>query len=293
MGTVWRNLSFKTKLSFLIFTFTGCIVITALSYEWLVGEVRDIGVKQANATMLQGYRNELKDIVDVMALTLGSAIKNINDEDEIHEIFSTTIKEVRFFPDQSGYYFIYKFGGIVFAHAAQPHLEGKNLMSFKDAKGKLLIQELEKASRNGGGFVDYVWEKPHKGLQPKLSYSRTIPGTQYWIGTGVYIDDIEQQKHDILNNIQQFTSAFRNKLYIVLALCMLLIVGPMAWLLAKTIVTPILKLTEVANEYSRGNLDLQIPAIDRNDEIGKLAQSVDRLGVSIKLAMRKLHNKGE
>ncbi len=67
-------------------------------------------------------------------------------------------------------------------HAAQPELEGKNLINFKDPEGKLLIQELD-AVAQGGGYVDYWWQKPGKGLRPKLSYARMIPNTGYWIGT--------------------------------------------------------------------------------------------------------------
>jgi hypothetical protein len=45
-----------------------------------------------------------------------------------------------------------------------------------------------------------------EGLQPKLSYARMIPDTEYWIGTGVYIDDIRQKKAQIPQGIHDYTT---------------------------------------------------------------------------------------
>lgn len=56
--------------------------------------------------------------------------------------------------------------------------------------------KLRDMARAGGGFVDYVWPKPGQGDQSKLSYAEMIPGTDFWIGTGVYIDN--------LNDFQDF-----------------------------------------------------------------------------------------
>jgi HAMP domain-containing protein len=53
-------------------------------------------------------------------------------------------------------------------------------------------------------------------------------------------------------------------------------------------VTPIAQLTTVADEFSRGKMDLAIPDLDRRDEIGNLARSFERLGTSTRLAMERL-----
>jgi methyl-accepting chemotaxis protein len=46
------------------------------------------------------------------------------------------------------------------------------------------------AAAAGGGFVEYVFEKPGQGVQPKVSYAQAIPGTDFWVGTGVYADNV-------------------------------------------------------------------------------------------------------
>ncbi len=292
MAKIWQNLPFKMKTSVLVAVLVGFIAFTCISYNRLVNKVRDFGVMQTRETMLQDYREELKDVVDIMAISLASAIESIENEDQIYNIFSKLIKGVRFLPDKSGYYFIYKVGGTVFTHAAQPQLEGKNLITFKDPEGKLLIEELDRVSQNGGGYVEYVWEKPEKDLQPKLSYSRMIPGTDYWIGTGVYIDDVRKKEETILAAIHDFTTRFRHKLYAILGISFVVIITPLSWLVVRSIIAPVLNLCEVADAYSLGELNLQIPAAQRKDEIGRLAQSIERLGSSSKLALDRLKKQG-
>ncbi|MBK7769659.1 MAG: cache domain-containing protein [bacterium] len=68
--------------------------------------------------------------------------------------------------------------------------EGKDLASVVDKNGVKVIESLRDQAMRGGGFVNYVWPKPGAGDQPKVSYAEMIPGTQMWIGTGVYLDNI-------------------------------------------------------------------------------------------------------
>jgi methyl-accepting chemotaxis protein len=247
-----------------------------------------MAIEQSTDSMLNGYKNELKDIVDVMALSLASATKGIDDENDIHAVYTTIVKDARFFPDKSGYFFIYKLGGKVFVHAAQPKLEGRTLLLLKDADGKPLIQELESKSKQGGGFVDYWWEKPGKGMLPKLSYARMIPDSPYWIGTGVYIDDVQKKKEAIFQTIDKFSTTYLRKLYIALAVAFIVLVVPLTIVLIRSIVQPLTKLTIVADKFSRGKMDLDIPDLDRQDEVGKLAKALERLGTSTRLAMQRL-----
>lgn len=85
---------------------------------------------------------------------------------------------------------------------------GKNLMGLKDDKGILFVEEFVKAAKNGGGFVTYYFEKPGKGSQPKLSYVKTIPGTDILIGTGVYIDNVEAEKVALRGEVHRNTNGY-------------------------------------------------------------------------------------
>jgi signal transduction histidine kinase len=67
-------------------------------------------------------------------------------------------------------------------------LQGKNLYDYKDGKGNFVIRDLSTAAKNGGGFVEFYWGKPGSTNEfKKLGYVEPIPGTNYFIGSGVYL----------------------------------------------------------------------------------------------------------
>lgn len=61
-----------------------------------------------------------------------------------------------------------------------------------------------------------------------------------------------------------------------------------ALLLARALTGPIRRLTEVADAISRGETSTQIAEVNRGDEIGGLARAIDRMRVSIDVAMKRL-----
>lgn len=134
------------------------------------------------------YKEIAKIMTHSFAAGLGSALANVKNEQERINLIRSFIGPVRFFPDSSGYFYVYDSKCVNIAHATQKDLQGKNLYDYKDAKGKLVIQALFDAAKKGGGFVDFYWVKPGtKEQMPKLGYVEPIPGTDYFIGTGVYL----------------------------------------------------------------------------------------------------------
>lgn len=72
-------------------------------------------------------------------------------------------------------------------------------------------------------------------------------------------------------------------LVVTLIVVLLITVALSRWLTA-----PLRNLTEVADRYSQGQLDLEISGLERRDEIGQLSQAIDRLGTSIRMALNRL-----
>ncbi len=285
---LWVNLSFSIKLNILVAILVLFCVATGVAYQVLINQTRDMAVQQASEIMLEDYRTKLKDLVDAMSVTLAASIEGVAEEGRHHQIFTHLIRDSRFFPDRSGYFFIYKRGGTVFVLPTLPDLEGQNIIDKKDQKGNFFIRQLDQASQAGGGYVNYWFNKPGRGTLPKLSYARMIPGTNYWVGTGVYIDDVEKREQGILDKIHDTTKAFLFKLYLALGNSFLVIIVPLVVMVILSITRPLKQLTLVADRYSQGQLDLKVPGQDRNDEIGNLAKALSRLGVSVDKAMARL-----
>jgi signal transduction histidine kinase len=129
-----------------------------------------------------------KTVVHGTALGLGEILMDVKAEKKRVALIRKFIGPVRFYADNTGYFYVYKYNCVNVAHATQKELQGKNLYRHKDAKGKYVIRELSDAAKTGGGFVDFYWLKPGaKGEQKKVGYVEPIPETDYFIGTGVYL----------------------------------------------------------------------------------------------------------
>jgi signal transduction histidine kinase len=75
------------------------------------------------------------------------------------------------------------------AHARQKNLQGQNLINYTDSRGKFVVRELSALAQAGGGYLEYYWIKPGEtGEKKKLGYVEPIPNTDYFIGTGVYLE---------------------------------------------------------------------------------------------------------
>ena len=112
-----------------------------------------------------------------------------------------------------GYFFVYDMDGKVLMHSRQPELLGRNLFNLRDTSGRAPIQDLLAAARAGGGFVNYLWSKPSSGqMVPKLGYVVGLPQWQWMVGTGLYLDDIQQTLSEL--NQQAHTNISTTLLWI-------------------------------------------------------------------------------
>ncbi len=82
--------------------------------------------------------------------------------------------------------------------------------------------------------------------------------------------------------VSQINVLLRNIYSIVLIPCLVIIVIAFVFLavVSKKVLTPVKKLSVVANEYSKGNLDVRTE-IDSPDEIGQLAQSMEYMAAEL------------
>jgi len=284
------NLSIRTKLLALFFiaTFATLAIIGMSIYSSL--ELTDMEVAQAQNLMLEGQQEKIKVATDSMAVALSTAVADEPDEQGKIEIFRKMIKEVFFEEDSSGYYFIYRDTTNV-AHPVKPALHGKDLNNLKGKDGVYSVRELARVAKSGGGFVHFTWDKPGKDSpMPKLGYSTMIPGTRYWIGTGVYVDNIEDKAADIRQEMVDENN--RNILFQVgaAAVLFLLLLLPMSLVISRNIINPILKTKIAAQKIASGDLDVMLVAENR-DEIGELQQALSVMAESLRANIDEMTRK--
>ncbi|MBV5336647.1 MAG: methyl-accepting chemotaxis protein, partial [Deltaproteobacteria bacterium] len=74
---------------------------------------------------------------------------------------------------------------------------------YKDPNGfKLFVAFVDTVKTKGEGLVRYQWPKPGKDTpQPKFSYIKGFEPWGWIVGTGIYVDDLDELKKDFLLKI--------------------------------------------------------------------------------------------
>jgi serine phosphatase RsbU (regulator of sigma subunit) len=122
--------------------------------------------------------------------------KNTKSTPEIQTMIRETLRSIRF-DHGLGYYFINQFSGIFILIADRPELEGQPLLDYQDTQGRYIIQDMIKiVQQSSEGFYRYTWTKPNTNKQQefaKITFIKHFEPYDWFIGTGVYVSDIEAQ----------------------------------------------------------------------------------------------------
>jgi len=111
----------------------------------------------------------------------------------LDDVESDIQKEVINFIEQisygnGGYVFAGTWDGLTLSGPAK----GKNNWEVTDVNGIKVVQKLIGLAKKGNGFLEYVMPKlDDKRPAPKLSYVVGVPKWKWYVGTGIYIDEIE------------------------------------------------------------------------------------------------------
>ncbi|MFT5704991.1 MAG: two-component system NarL family sensor kinase [Shewanella sp.] len=206
-------LDFKQKiiaLSILPLVLSMLIIVLALNYQSeLLSEQSGSSYREK---ILELRKQQLQSNIE---LALG-AISHIYQAADEHDPFAKKqVAEIlnMLQHGDDGYFFVYNEEGINIVHPRQPYRVGKNWWDWVDASGNPLIQILISNAEQGGGFHEYLWEKPSTGLiAKKLAYSVMLEKWHWMIGTGIYIDDIDR---DVIT-LQKEINGYINQTFIVI-----------------------------------------------------------------------------
>ncbi|WP_411062056.1 cache domain-containing protein [Vibrio chagasii] len=184
------------KAKLILLTLLPLLLVTA-SISWIsLHQTKTLGDKEVEIfrdSLIKSRENALKDTVDLAF----DAIEHIYNDPDIQEAQAKTevraiLSKLRYGAD--GYFFAYDRHGTNLVHPIQPELIGQNLLQLQDEDGDFLIEALLREAQTGGGFHQYLWQKPSTGeVVSKLSYAAWLERWDWMIGTGLYIEDVHQE----------------------------------------------------------------------------------------------------
>ena len=169
--------------------------------------------------------------------------------------------------DPDAYLFAYDFNGITVVNGPDPSLEGTSRLDLRDSHNLPLIRRMAEIAQSGrSGTLDYYYPRPGKSTPlPKRAAFTPIPEWNLFVGTGLYIDDLDAV-------MWRDTWRFLGLAGIVLAICALV-----AWRVSLSLTRPFRDLSQAMARIAQGELSLKVPQTGRRDEIGAMAGSLEVL----------------
>ncbi|SDH75273.1 methyl-accepting chemotaxis sensory transducer with Cache sensor [Vibrio xiamenensis] len=273
----------RSRNKLLLVTLIPLLLITTLIVSvYTINDSRslEIQLKQYRQELMTSRQNELKAYM-MMAMT---AIKPLYEQDKNGELkpqAKDILKAMRF--DSDGYFFAYDSKGVNTLHAIKPDLEGKNLYSMKDENGVAVIAGLIDAAKKGDGFLNFSWHKPTINAQaPKLGYAEYLPKWDWVLGTGIYIDDVDQQ---VAAYRLQRSENLRQQTYWVVGISLLglFVTSILVSVIVTRAIKPLQHVADSLKDVAAGGGDLTARLnVESRDEVGEVAKAFNQF-------MDKLH----
>ena len=241
--------------------------IIGLSFCGLVG-LAAMQTSNLADSLKQQRENELSHLTQ-LALSIAreehdAAVRDHSSDDLARKAAAARISKLRY--GNGDYFWINDLGPRMIMHPLKPELNGQDLTDNKDPNGKRLFVEFaDTVKKHGSGFVDYQWPKPGKDTpQPKLSF---VTGFEPWgwvIGTGVYVDDLQAQLWESARNVM------------IAALLVIGLLGAVTLIIARKMSSALVAMTSAVTRLGEGDFGIELPGLDRGDELGDMARSIEQ-----------------
>ena len=148
--------------------------------------------------------------------------KGILSTEEAQNKSIIEIEAMRYGDENKDYFWITDMHPKMIMHPYRTDLKGQDVSDYKDVmnkSGKKLFVEFAKIVKaHKEGYVEYLWQwkDDQTRVVPKLSFVKGIPEWEWIIGTGVYINDVEEEIALLTKNIMIIFSFIAGVLVLIL-----------------------------------------------------------------------------
>ncbi|WP_051671355.1 methyl-accepting chemotaxis protein [Oribacterium sp. P6A1] len=265
------------------FTIVFMLLATALLTALGVAAFSMYGTIKNNNEQVKAYRNRLEsDVMEKLRQETEIAVSMIDKihneqlegkytEAEAQKHAADIVRDLRY-DDGSGYFWIDTYEGINVVLLGRD-TEGQSRWESVDPSGTYFIQEMIKnGQKQGGGFTDLMFAKPNETEPlPKKNYTLAYEPYKWVIGTGVWIDNLDEAEATYLKRASEAISTTIRDLVIFIIIWFVVLVV-VSTLMGAWIIGPISKVTAAAERIAAGDFDVKLDVKSKN-EVGVLADS--------------------
>jgi two-component system NarL family sensor kinase len=183
------------------------ILTSIVIYFFVSSEYRELS--HNNLQILESFlinqkKQELKNYTSLASAAIKHIHPEAKPEEKSKQVAIQNLINKLLYNGDDGYFFAYDDQGISIAHPKEPNRVGESWWDLENDEGDKIIQLLISNAKAGGDFLHYQWRKPsNQKILSKMSYSTYLHDWQWMLGTGVYLDDVNQQLAVIQEEIDQ------------------------------------------------------------------------------------------
>lgn len=262
-------------ITMLISLVTALIITLTMTFKNIKDNNKSLSIQKEG--LIEDYDEMIKEEVEIAI----SMIDSINEKtktgeltvDEAKKQSANLLRELKF--GKEGYFWADTIEGLNIV-CLGTDVEGTNRLNSKDVKGNYIIKDIiENGKKEDGGYTDYWFPKNGETeASKKRGYSKLYKPFNWVIGTGNYIDDINEVlnareaifKQELVNGI------IMNIILLIASLCVAII---LAYIVSKQLVNPLIKIKDFALRLSSYDFSSPI-SFKSNDEFGQTADALNK-----------------
>lgn len=287
----------KITTKIILLTLTSCIIVVATIGVVAIYDIVSLS-NQSNQQLDSMLRKNFDTMAKYEIETVVSLLKAIDEKAQKGEITpeyarklgADLLRKLRY--NEDGYFWVDTSEGVNVVLLGKD-AEGKNRYDVKDSQGNQFVQEFIEKGTNGGGYTDYLMPKPGEDQSktfPKRSYTLAFEPFNWVVGTGNYIDDIDEA---VAVSKQKSKEKFLKNIVLMLGVIIftLLIIIALSIYLGKKLSKPIVQVTELIDKTSQFDLisDQSFDSLLNNkDETGSMAKALWNMRKSLSDTVSKL-----
>ncbi|MDP0500571.1 MAG: methyl-accepting chemotaxis protein [Verrucomicrobiota bacterium JB022] len=196
---MFSKFSASLKIRLLVLLAVAIAMLLLMGGYYGLNEATHVAEREAEEQVNEAQEEKLRVMLHAVAATVAEELQMLAPGQAPDEAIRRMVRPVRFEEDNSGYIFAYRGTITVYHPDREP---GSDFTNQRDENGFAYMQELARQAAEGGGFVHYITEKPGFGRVPKVSYACLVPGTDVWISSGVYLDNLQAAREEVLEAIE-------------------------------------------------------------------------------------------
>lgn len=246
---------------------------------------------QLEKDVLRELKNETQLAVSIIDKYHQLQESGVMTEEEAMKAAADAVREMKY-DDGNGYFWIDTEDGVNVVLLGRD-TEGQSRWDAVDNYGNHYIQDMIKNGlQDGGGYTYLQFPKPGETVElPKVNYTVSYKPYKWVLGTGVWIDQIDDMEADYRKaSRRSVTYSIMNE--IVAVILLFIIMAFVAFNISKKISKPIINVTEKMKKIAGGDLSefedaafFEKTLMTRNDEIGTLARGMRDLHDSLRELM--------